>query len=61
MEENTFNVIEISEKNGKGEIKIDETKLKGLLEYQIKRDTDIVSLTIKISVPPRNFKTKAIP
>ncbi len=37
-----FNNIEMKEENGKGEIK---------------RDTDIVTLTISISVPSKNFKT----
>ena len=55
--EDIFNCIEITEQNGTGLIKIDGTTIKGLSKYEIKRDTDIVNLTICISVPPKNLKT----
>ena len=55
MEE--FNQIQLEEQNGKGKITIDNLELKGLTKYQIKRDTDIVDLTISISVPSKNFTT----
>lgn len=55
MEE--FNQIQLEEQNGKGKITIDNLELKGLTKYQIKRDTDIVELTISISVPTKNFTT----
>ena len=54
MEE--FNQIQLEEQNGNGKITIDNIELKGLTKYEIKRDTDIVQLTISISVPTKNFK-----
>lgn len=57
----TFNTIEIMEKDGLGKIKIDETELKGTHKYEIKRDTDIVTLNIIMSVPVQNFKTNSTP
>lgn len=54
-----FNNIELTEQEGIGKIEIDNVELKGLSKYEIKRDTDIVTLTISISVPPKNFKTSA--
>lgn len=61
MREESFNFIELKEKDGKGEIKIDETKLKAISNYEVKRGTDIVELTVSISVPTKNFKTNLIP
>ena len=52
-----FNNIELTEQKGIGKIKIDNVELRGLSKYEIKRDTDIVTVTISISVPPENFKT----
>ena len=52
-----FNRIELQEIDGIGKIKIDETELKGVSEYNIKRDTDIVTLTVSISVPSKSFMT----
>ena len=51
------NKIELREKNGIGEIKIDGIKIKNVLSYNIKRDTDIVKMTMTISVSPENFNT----
>lgn len=61
MEDKNFNFIELTEEKGKGEIKIDKTLLKGVSNYVIKRNTDIVELSITISVPPKNFITNANP
>ena len=55
MEE--FNEIELLEKEGKAILKIDDIKIKGLIGYDIKRDTDTVNVVIHISVPTKNFKT----
>ena len=55
----TFNTIEIKEKDGLVKIKINETELKGIHKYEIKRDTDIVTLNIVMSVPVQNFKTNS--
>lgn len=51
------NKIELKEENGIGEIKIDGIKMKNVLSYNIKRDTDIVEMTMTISVSPENFNT----
>lgn len=53
-----FNNIELEEDGEKGIIKIDDTQLKAVSNYRIKRDADIVELTITISTPVKNFKTK---
>ena len=53
----SFNHIELTELNGIGKIKIDNVELKGLSKYDIKRDTDIVTLTISICLPSKNFNT----
>lgn len=55
--EEKFNIIELTERNGIGKIKIDNTEIKGMSTYAIKRDTDIVTLAVCISVPTKNFKT----
>ncbi len=60
MEED-FNFIELSEKDGKGKIKIDGTDIKSITGYEIKRDTDIVEVKITINVPSKNLKTNVIP
>lgn len=56
-----FNFIELTEKDGKGKIKIDEIEIKGIEEYEIKRDTDIAKIRITINVPLENFKTNVSP
>lgn len=61
MEDKNFNYIELEEKEGIGKIKIDGIYLKGLMEYKIKRDTDIVNLTVSMSVPVKNFNTIQAP
>ena len=57
--ENTeyFNKIEIEENEGIAKIKIDGTPIKALSSYVVQRGTDLVNLTINISVPPRNLRT----
>lgn len=52
-----YSQIEFYEKNGKVKIIIDGNRIKGITRYEIKRDTDIVELTLNISVPMVNFKT----
>lgn len=59
--EKEYNFIELTEKDGKGKIKIDEIEIKGLEEYEIKRDTDIAKIRITINVPLKNFKTNVSP
>lgn len=56
-----MNVIELTEKNGKGKIKIDGVDINGMTKYEIKRDTNIAEITITINVPPENLKTNVIP
>jgi len=56
-----FDFIELIESNGLCEIKVNGTKIKNIYGYEIKRDTDIVELTIKISVPKQNLKTNLNP
>ena len=56
-----YNFIELTEKDGKGKIKIDEIEIKGIEEYEIKRDTDIAKIRITINVPLENFKTNVSP
>lgn len=56
-----FNFIELTEKGGKGKIKIDKVDIKGLTKYEIKRDTDIVEIKLTINVPTSNLKTNVIP
>lgn len=52
-----FNEIELLEKNGKAFLKIDNVKINGLTDYEIKRGTNMVDVNITISVPTENFKT----
>ena len=56
-----FNTIEIQEDGKKGIIRIDGMQLKAVNNYKIKRDADIVELTITISTSVKNFKTKEAP
>ena len=55
--EKDFEKIELYEKDGIGEIKINNKKIKGLTGYKLKRSTDMIELTLSISVPVSNFKT----
>ena len=59
--EKEFNFIELTEKDGKGKIKIDEIEIKGLEEYEIKRDTNIAKIRITINVPSKYLKTNVSP
>lgn len=52
-----FDEVELFEKEGKGSLKINNVKIKSLTDYNIKRDTDMVDVTMTISVPTQNFKT----
>lgn len=61
MENEYFNSIEIVEQDGISVIKIDNTRLKGLLNYELKRGTDNATLTITITVPPKNLKASLNP
>lgn len=55
MEE--FDKVELHEKDGKGKIKINDTELKAMSNYSLKRNTDMIDITLTISVPVQNFKT----
>lgn len=55
--EDKFNLVEMEEKNGKCKIKIDETELKGLTGYELKRDTTFANITIQMLVPIEKLKT----
>lgn len=59
--ENDFNKIDLMETNGHGKIRIDTVELKGINNYEIKRDTDMVQLIVSISVPVNNFNTYSNP
>ena len=50
--------IELCEKDGTGKIKINGKEINNLTSYAIKRGTDMVDVTITISIPTSNFKTK---
>lgn len=52
-----FDKIELREKDGKGKIRINDTDIKRITNYNLKRDTDMIDVTITISVPVKNFKT----
>lgn len=52
-----FNRVELQEKDGKGKIRIDDTEIKGISNYSFKRDTDMIDMTLTMSVPAKNFKT----
>lgn len=56
MEED-FEKIELLEKDNFGELRMDGKKIKGITGYNLKRGTDMIELTINISVPVSNFKT----
>lgn len=55
--ENGFEKVELCEKNGIGEIRLNGNKIKGLTSYSLKRNTDMIDVTFSISVPIYNFKT----
>ena len=52
-----FDKVELFEKDGKGKIRINDTDIKGTTNYSLKRDTDMIDVTLTISVPVQNFKT----
>lgn len=54
----SFNKIKLIESKNKCEIKIDGVNLKGLQEYQIKRDLYMIDLTLRIHMPVDNFSTE---
>lgn len=55
--EEEFEQIELYEKNGIGEIRLNGNKIKGLTSYSLKRNTNMIDVTFSISVPIFNFKT----
>ena len=57
MEEKYFNNIELKEDGKKGIIRIDGIQLKNTSNYKIKRDANIVELTVTISTPSKYFET----
>lgn len=52
-----FDKVELFEKDGKGKIRINDTDIKSAIDYSLKRDTDMIDVTLTISVPVQNFKT----
>ena len=52
-----FDKVELFEKDGKGKIRINDTDIKSTINYSFKRDTDMIDVTLTISVPVQNFKT----
>lgn len=52
-----FDKVELFEKDGKGKIRINDTDIKSTINYSLKRDTDMIDVTLTISVPVQNFKT----
>lgn len=55
MEEENFNYIDIKECKGIARIEIDDTELRGVSNYKLNRGTDMIELTVTISVPPQKF------
>ena len=51
------NKIELREENGMGEIRIDGIKIKNVLSYNIKRDTNKVDITLTMYIPTQNLRT----
>lgn len=49
--------VELFEKDGKGKIRINDTDIKSTINYSLKRGTDMIDVTLTISVPVQNFKT----
>ena len=52
-----FDKVEFYEKDGKASIKLNNVKIKSLTRYEIKRGTDMIDLTLNISIPSKNFET----
>lgn len=52
-----FDKVELREKDGKGKIRINGTDIKNTTDYSLKRGTDMIDVTLTISVPVQNFKT----
>ena len=52
-----FDKVERREKDGKGKIRINDTDIKSTTDYSLKRGTDMIDVTLTISVPVQNFKT----
>ncbi len=52
-----FDKVELREKDGKGKIRINDTDIKSTTDYSLKRGTDMIDVTLTISVPVQNFKT----
>lgn len=52
-----FDKVELREKDGKGKIRINDTDIKSTTDYSLKRGTDMIDITLTISVPVKNFKT----
>lgn len=52
-----FDKIELREKEGKGKIRINDTDIKSITNYNLKRGTDMIDITLTISVPVQNLKT----
>lgn len=52
-----FDKVELFEKDGKGKIRINDTDIKSTINYSLKRNTDMIDVTLTISVPVQNFKT----
>lgn len=52
-----FDKVELREKDGKGKIRINDTDIKSTTDYSLKRSTDMIDVTLTISVPVQNFKT----
>lgn len=55
--ENEFEKIELCEKEGICELRIDGKKLKTLTSYDLKRGTDCANITFTLSIPISNLKT----
>lgn len=55
--DNNFDEIKLIENNTKGKIILNGYDIKSLTGYTIKRGTDIVDVTLNISVPISNFET----
>lgn len=52
-----FDKVEIYEKDGKGEFWINNTLLKNVNDYEIKRGIDTTQINFSISIPSKNLKT----
>lgn len=52
-----FDEVELLERDGKGKIRINDTDIKSTTGYSLKRGTDMIDVTLTISIPIENFKT----